>query len=67
MPRVTILQSDLSGDEIPEGSGARIRVMWYDPNKNDMRADLTDAEVKKLLPFACEVEPRLSRRGPQRR
>lgn len=59
----TVRRSDKSGDEIPEGTGARVRVMFYDPDRNDLRADLTDEEVKKLLGFAEEVVPRPARRG----
>lgn len=62
MPIVRIRVSSASGDEIPEGSGARIRVMWNDQSRADMRADLTDEEVAKLLPW---VEPVVER--PERR
>ena len=66
MAIVQVKKSDVSGEEIPEGTGARIRVMFNDPDKLDLRADLTDAEVAQLLPFAQEVEPRPSRRGERR-
>lgn len=58
----TIRKSDASGDEIPEGTGARIRVVWHDPERVDLRADLTDEEVERLLPWAKPVQPRLDRR-----
>lgn len=58
----TIRRSDASGEDIPEGTGARIRVVWNDPEKNDLRADLTDAEVEELLPWAKPVQPRPDRR-----
>lgn len=45
---VTLI-SDKSGDLIPAGTGARVRIMFYDENKIDMRADLTDAEVEDLI------------------
>lgn len=61
----TVRRSDLSGNEIPAGTGARVRVMFYD-DRPDQRADLTDAEVKKLLGFTKAVETRPARRGEKR-
>lgn len=58
-----VRKSDYSGAEIPSGTGARIRVMWYDKSKPDRRADLTDAEVEKLLgKWTTEVVTRPDRR-----
>lgn len=54
----TIRKSDASGDEIPEGTGARIRVLFNDPKRVDLRADLTDDEVARLMPWAKPVQPR---------
>lgn len=62
----TVRRSDVSGKEIPEGTGARVRVMFYDGVRVDRRADLTDAEVKQLLDFTKDVQPRPDRRGPTR-
>jgi hypothetical protein len=62
MALVQVRKSDASGKEIPEGTCARIRVIFNDPDKTDLRADLTDAEVKQLLPFAQPVEERPGRR-----
>jgi hypothetical protein len=45
----TVRVSDKSREPIPEGTGARVRILFYDPAKPDMRADLTDAEVAKLI------------------
>lgn len=59
----TVRKSDASGKEIKPGTGARVRVMFTDKNRPDMRADLTDAEVKQLMPWLQEVQPRPSRRG----
>lgn len=59
MPLKTVRISSKSGDVIPEGTGARVRVMFFDDTKTDRRADLTDEEVEKLLiPFTEEVEQR---------
>lgn len=68
MPVKTFRISSLSNEVIPEGTGARIRIMFNDPNRNDMRADLTDAEAAKLAKQfkAEEVEPRPERRGARR-
>lgn len=53
--------SDKSGEPIQEGKGARVRIMYFD-DRPDRRADLTDEEVEKLLPFAVEVQTRPDRR-----
>lgn len=66
MALVQVRRSDLSGDEIPEGTGARVRVMFYDPDRVDRRADLTDEEVERFLHFVKEVEPRPQRKGEKR-
>ena len=66
MALATVRKSDKSGDLIPEGTGARVRVMFYDDARPDRRADLTDAEVEKLLPWAQEVKTRPERRGEKR-
>ena len=55
--------SDLSGDEIPDGTGARIRVMFNDPRKADRKADLTDEETETHLAFTIKI----TERGPRRR
>lgn len=59
MPLKTVRISSKSGDVIPDGTGARVRVMFFDQSKTDRRADLTDEEIEKLLlPFTEEIEPR---------
>lgn len=60
MPLKTVRISSKSGDVIPDGTGARVRVMFFDSSKTDRRADLTDEEIAKLLPFTEEVERRTS-------
>lgn len=54
----TIRKSDASGEEIPPGTGARVRVIFNDPKRVDLRADLTDEEVEQLLPWARQVVTR---------
>lgn len=67
MAVVQVRKSDKSGDEIPDGTGARVRITFYDSRKTDRRADLTDAEVEELFPYTSEVEERPARRGEKRR
>ena len=62
MALIQARKSDKSGDMIEPGTGARIRIEFYDGKRIARRADLTDAEVEKILPFATEVETRPERR-----
>jgi hypothetical protein len=55
-------KSDKSGTIMEPGTGARVRIEFYDGKRVARRADLTDAEVEKLLGFAQEVEVRPERR-----
>jgi hypothetical protein len=48
MARKTIFVSDLSGDEIPEGKGATIRITFHDARKGVRELDVTDEEAEKL-------------------
>lgn len=65
MALVTLRKSDASGTEIPEGTGARVRIEWYDADRVAYRADLTDEEADKLISNfgLTEVETRPERRG----
>jgi hypothetical protein len=49
MPVKTVQFSNVTGELIPEGTGARVRVVFGDPDKGDMRIDLADAEVNELV------------------
>ena len=62
MPIEIIRRSDVSGDVIPDGTGARVRVMFNDKTRGSLRADLTDDEVARLLPWATSVQARPGRR-----
>jgi hypothetical protein len=64
MPVRTVRISNLSGAVIPDGTGARVRVMWANGQRLDMRMDLTDEEAAKLAKAykADEVDPRPDRR-----
>ena len=48
MARKTVLVSDLSGVEIPDGKGATIRITFRDARKGVRELDLTDEEAEKL-------------------
>lgn len=65
MPVKTVTISSLSGAEIPEGTGARVRVIFADPDRDDMKADLTDEEAARLVGEyrAEQVTPRPDRRA----
>jgi len=48
MARKTIRVSDMSGEEIPEGKGATIRITFGDARKGIRELDVTDAEAEKI-------------------
>jgi len=48
MARKTIRVSDKSGQEIPEGKGAVVRITFSDARKGVRELDLTDAEAEAL-------------------
>lgn len=48
MARKTIRVSDMSGEEIPDGKGAAVRITFADARKGARELDLTDAEAEKL-------------------
>jgi hypothetical protein len=48
MAKKTVLVSDQSGAEIPEGKGATVRITFRDARKGVRELDLTDAEAEKL-------------------
>lgn len=48
MARKTIRVSDMSGQEIPEGKGAIVRITFSDARKGARELDLTDQEAEKL-------------------
>jgi hypothetical protein len=58
----TVRKSDVSGETIPDRTGARVRVIFASPDRDDLRADLTDDEVTQLLPWAKPVQSRPDRR-----
>jgi hypothetical protein len=46
--RRTIRVSDQSGQEIPDGKGATVRITFNDARKGVRELDLTDAEAERL-------------------
>jgi hypothetical protein len=48
MARKVVRVSDMSGEEIPEGKGATVRVTFTDARKGTRELDVTDAEAEKL-------------------
>jgi len=46
--RKTIRVSDMSGEEIPEGKGATVRINFADARRGTRELDLTDAEAEKF-------------------
>jgi hypothetical protein len=48
MARKTIRVGDQSGDEIPEGKGASVRIMFADARKGVRELDLTHADAERL-------------------
>jgi hypothetical protein len=48
MARKTIRVSDRSGQEIPDGKGATVRITFTDARKGARELDLTDEEADQL-------------------
>jgi hypothetical protein len=44
----TIRVSDKSGDQIPDGKGATVRITFRDARKGVRELDVTDAEAEKI-------------------
>lgn len=48
MAKKTVRVSDLSGQEIPEGKGATVRITFADARKGVIELDITDAEAEEI-------------------
>jgi hypothetical protein len=48
MAKRTVLVSDLTGQPIPEGKGATIRISYNDARKGTALLDVTDEEADEL-------------------
>jgi hypothetical protein len=61
MARKTVLVSDQSGDVVPDGKGALLRITYTDARRGSYAADLTDSEAEALV-SATHAKP-VARRG----
>lgn len=59
MAQRTVFVSDLSGDEIQDGKGAKIRITFADARKGSAELDVTDEEADEL----ARKGRRVARRG----
>jgi hypothetical protein len=48
MAKKTVRVSDVSGEEIPDGRGATVRITFADARRGSRELDMTDAEAEKL-------------------
>ena len=48
MAKRTVVVSDQSGETIPEGKGAKVRITLTDARKGVRELDLTDGEAEQL-------------------
>jgi hypothetical protein len=48
MARKTVLVSDMSGEAIPDGKGATVRITFRDARKGVRELDPTDSEAERL-------------------
>lgn len=58
MAQRTVFVSDLSGNEIPEGKGAKIRITFADARKGSAELDVTDQEAEDLATKGRKVARR---------
>jgi hypothetical protein len=58
MAQKTLYVSDISGKEIPEGKGAKIRITFADARKGSAELDVTDAEAEELAAKGRKVARR---------
>lgn len=58
MAKKVILASDISGEEIPDGKGAEVKITYNDARKGVKVMDVTDAEADKLGKDARSVARR---------
>jgi hypothetical protein len=48
MAKKTVRVSDISGEEIPNGKGATVRITFTDARRGSRELDVTDAEADKF-------------------
>jgi hypothetical protein len=49
MARKTVLVSDQSGEMVPDGKGATLRITYSDARRGSYAADLTDSEAQAIV------------------
>ena len=49
MARKTVLVSDQSGEMVPDGKGATLRITYSDARRGSYAADLTDNEAQAIV------------------
>ena len=59
MARKTVVVSDLSGEQIPEGKGAKVRITFDDARSGSIEMDVTSEEARAM---GAEGRP-VARRG----
>lgn len=67
MPKKWFTISSDSGVPLPENSGARIRIEFYDDKRPALRADLSDAEMEEFLTAHPFFEAAIPRPGRKRK
>jgi hypothetical protein len=63
--RVTVCTSDLSGEDIPDGTGASVTLRFYGRQGSGERFDLTSAEADRI--FSDARARKLEQEPPRRR
>ena len=58
MARKTVLVSDISGQEIPDGRGATIRITYRDARKGVRELDVTDEDAEEMAARGRQVAKR---------
>ena len=48
MAKKTVRISDMSGEEIPDGKGATVRITFADARRGSRELDVTDEEAEKF-------------------
>jgi hypothetical protein len=48
MARKTVVVSDMSGDQIPEGKGAKVRITFDDARSGSIEMDVTADEARAM-------------------
>lgn len=63
MAIVKVMKSDISGAEIEPGSGARVRIEFYDGTTTAIRLDVTTEEAREIGAKGHPVQTRPERRA----